>query len=111
MSTFFTGEEIPENGVYWIYHARHRLVRSLTLMVLCITVDKRPLPGTVILQREKVVSPPAGLLCRAPNFPRPSAPGLGVTFQEVVHSSKTREADCDEQSTQIWRPEWYKAYD
>jgi hypothetical protein len=29
-----------------------------------------------------------------------------VTFQEVVHSSKTREADCDEQSTQIWRPEW-----
>jgi hypothetical protein len=25
-------------------------------------------------------------------------PGLPVTFQEVVHSSKTREADCDEQS-------------
>src|SRR6185312_4737739 len=32
--------------------------------------------------------------------------GLGVTFQEVVHSSKTREADCDEQSTQPGAPEW-----
>jgi len=28
---------------------------------------------------------------------------LAVTFQEVVHSSKTREADCDEQSTQNWK--------
>jgi hypothetical protein len=25
--------------------------------------------------------------------------GLAVTFQEFVHSNKTREADCDEQST------------
>jgi hypothetical protein len=31
---------------------------------------------------------------------------LAVTFQEVVPSSKTREADCDEQSVQIWKPEW-----
>src|SRR5579864_7247485 len=31
---------------------------------------------------------------------------LAVTFQEVVHSSKTREADCDEQSTQSGGPEW-----
>jgi hypothetical protein len=29
-----------------------------------------------------------------------------VTFQEVVHSRKTREADCDEQSVLPWRPEW-----
>jgi transposase len=29
--------------------------------------------------------------------------GLTVTSQEVVHSSKTREADCDEQSTQNWK--------
>src|ERR1051326_3395988 len=29
--------------------------------------------------------------------------GLAVRFQEVVHSSKTREADCDEQSTQNWK--------
>ena len=32
--------------------------------------------------------------------------GLAVTFQQVVHSSKTREADCDEQSTQPGAPEW-----
>ena len=32
--------------------------------------------------------------------------GLTVTFQEVVHSSKTREADCDEQSVQPGAPEW-----
>src|SRR5258708_39776599 len=31
---------------------------------------------------------------------------LAVRFQQVVHSSKTREADCDEQSTPSGRPEW-----
>jgi hypothetical protein len=31
---------------------------------------------------------------------------LTVIFQQVVHSRKTREADCDEQSVQLWRPEW-----
>jgi len=31
---------------------------------------------------------------------------VAVTFQQVVHSSKTREADCDEQSVSSWRPEW-----
>jgi hypothetical protein len=29
-----------------------------------------------------------------------------VTFQEVVHSSKTRDADCDEQSVKPGEPEW-----
>jgi len=32
--------------------------------------------------------------------------GLTVTFQQVVHSSKTRDADCDEQSVQSGAPEW-----
>jgi hypothetical protein len=32
--------------------------------------------------------------------------GLSVTFQEVVHSGKTREADCDEPSTQSGGSEW-----
>jgi hypothetical protein len=32
--------------------------------------------------------------------------GLAVTFQEFVHSNKTREADCDEQSVQPGEPEW-----
>jgi transposase len=27
-------------------------------------------------------------------------------FKQVVHSSKTRDADCDEQSVQSGRPEW-----
>jgi hypothetical protein len=28
---FFTHEEIPEEGVYYVYHAAHRLIRSIVL--------------------------------------------------------------------------------
>jgi hypothetical protein len=28
---FFTHEEIPEDGVYYVYHAAHRLIRSIVL--------------------------------------------------------------------------------
>lgn len=53
--------------------------------------------------------------CRGPGFmspniatqqPRKGWNELAVRFQQVVHSSKTREADCDEQSVQPGRPEW-----
>lgn len=32
MATFFTGDEIAEDGVYWIHHLQHRLVRTITLI-------------------------------------------------------------------------------
>jgi hypothetical protein len=28
---FFTHEEIPEDGVYYVYHTAHRLIRSIVL--------------------------------------------------------------------------------
>jgi len=29
---FHTGDKIPENGIYYVYHPEHRLVRSVTLL-------------------------------------------------------------------------------
>ena len=29
---FYTGDKIPENGIYYVYHPAHRLVRSVRLL-------------------------------------------------------------------------------
>ncbi|MBZ5494722.1 MAG: hypothetical protein LAO76_27690 [Acidobacteriia bacterium] len=79
--------------------------------------DSKPPETTIkISQRSLQFSPDFAIAVKGQKIEMPndddvvhnvySFTGLNVTFQEVVHSSKTREADCDEQSTQIWRPEW-----
>lgn len=29
---FYTGDNVPENGIYYVYHPAHRLIRSVRLL-------------------------------------------------------------------------------